>query len=142
VDDVNRHQRAAGSGRWRLHEASFLAEPGSVANVRRFVSESLGDSNLDLRDEILLVVSELASNALRHAEGRSYAVGVQQIRGGVRVTVTDRGGGLPAPREPETADLAGRGLRIVDAFSTSWGVHRISGGRGKSVWSEVLHPGS
>ena len=131
---------SARSARGPLREASFLAEPGSVADARRFVSDSIGDSDAELRDRILLVVSELASNALRHAGGGTYAVGIQQVPGGVRITVTDRGAGLPAPREPEVADLTGRGLRIVDAFSAAWGVEPVGGGPGKAVWSEVLRP--
>ena len=125
----------AGASAW------FAAEPGSVADARRVVAASLDGAYPGLEATVLLVVSELATNALRHGGTGPYLVGVEGVARGVRVTVTDDGAGHPALRDPGAADLTGRGLRIVEAFSDSWGVFRFSGSPGKAVWSEVLLPG-
>ena len=121
--------------------AWFPADPASVADVRQFVVASLDGAYPALQDTVLLVASELATNALRYGGTGPYLVGVEEVARGVRVTVTDDGSGHPALLDPATTDLTGRGLRIVDAFSDSWGVSRFAGTSGKAVWSEVCLPG-
>jgi anti-sigma regulatory factor (Ser/Thr protein kinase) len=84
------------------------------------------------------MVSELATNALRHAE-TPFSVRVEQVPGTVRVEVADGGEGQPAVRSPEPSEPSGRGLRIVESLSESWGVTAASGA-GKTVWFTVAVP--
>lgn len=73
-----------------------------------------------------LVISELISNALRHATplpGNSVRVSWDLSAGSVTVAVSD-GGAETVPRvnEPTGSSLGGRGLGIVDRLSTRWGI--------------------
>lgn len=73
-----------------------------------------------------LVLSELISNALRHASplpGRTVKVSWRLRHDSVEIAVSD-GGGLTMPRvnEPSNWSLGGRGLGIVARLSLRWGV--------------------
>jgi anti-sigma regulatory factor (Ser/Thr protein kinase) len=73
-----------------------------------------------------LVISELISNALRHATplpGNSVRVSWDLREGSVTVAVSDGGAGtVPRVHRPAGSSLGGRGLGIVDRLSTQWGV--------------------
>src|SRR5687768_6979405 len=73
--------------------------------------------------ELALVVSELVTNAVAHGQGEiSLAVHVEGDR--VLCEVVDEGGGFEREvRERGPDDVSGRGLHIVDALSSRWGVH-------------------
>ncbi|MFB7326400.1 MULTISPECIES: ATP-binding protein [unclassified Streptomyces] len=109
----------------------------AARDARAVVGMVLAVWHLDrLREDATLVVTELAANAARHARG---AV--------VRLTMTRTGsesgacGGHgqeqgPSPaREGEPLAESGRGLRLVDAMSTRWGVIPLNSD--KQVWAEV-----
>jgi len=86
-----------------------------------------------------LVTSELLSNALRHGTplaGSGLRVTWCLEAGSVRVSVSDGGAQtLPELGEPNPSTTGGRGLRIVDRLSRSWGTR--SDGEGTTVWAEV-----
>ncbi|GAA1881094.1 ATP-binding protein [Streptantibioticus ferralitis] len=110
----------------------------SVPAAREFARRALRHWNIVSRaDDILLCVSELATNALLHGvpPGRGYQVSLGLSGDGVlRVEVDDSGDG--DPRIPDTAaeDESGRGLRLVAALADKWGVgERVPG---KFVWCE------
>ncbi|WP_299537937.1 ATP-binding protein [uncultured Streptomyces sp.] len=113
----------------------------SVAGAREFVRTAVLEWGFAARlDDVLLCVSELATNALLHGvpPGRGYLVRVEPSAGmrGLRVEVHDSGGGLPAVRVPEGE--GGRGLLLVEAFADRWGVSgRVPG---KTVWCEFDRP--
>jgi len=73
-----------------------------------------------------LVLSELISNALRHATplpGRTVKVSWQLRQDSVEVAVSDGGGQtVPMVNQPSNWSLGGRGLGIVDRLSLRWGV--------------------
>ena len=115
---------------------------GAVAAVRHHMRRILTDWNLaqDLTEDVLLVASELLTNAIVHALppatlslSRSE---VDRCRA-VRVEVTDMGpvspAGLPAPGVDP--DEHGRGVGIVTALATRCGVHVHPGGT--SRWAEL-----
>ena len=80
----------------------------------------------DTREDLLLVVSELVTNAVVH--------GAEPIR----VEVTDGAAGVSPhgnPRPPTSAE-AGRGLSVVTRLALAWG-WRASPGAGKTVWAEL-----
>ena len=82
-----------------------------------------------------LVISELATNAVLHAE-TPFTVTLTRRNGTVTIAVQDLSPvlmpvGPPTPDHPTRPN--GRGLEIVQALSTAWGV--IPDGHGKSVWA-------
>jgi anti-sigma regulatory factor (Ser/Thr protein kinase) len=78
-----------------------------------------------------LVLSELISNALRHATplpGRTVKVSWMLRQDSVEVAVSDGGGQtVPMVNQPSNWSLGGRGLGIVDRISLRWGV-RVGAG--------------
>jgi len=116
----------------------------SVAQVRRTLVEDLEtrDVPVDVVDEAEIVVSELVSNAIRHA--RPLADGNLRVHwkvkaGVVEVEVTDGGSDStprPAPRTVWAA--SGRGLRIVRSLAHEWGVSEDR--HGTTVWASVGGP--
>jgi anti-sigma B factor antagonist len=87
-----------------------------------------------------LVISELLSNALRHAgplPGSGLRVGWDLDGDSVRVSVSDGGGSTrPELGEPTPTTTGGRGLRIVAQLSRRWGT--LCDDEGTTVWAEVL----
>ena len=90
---------------------SFPAYAPSVPDVRRYVTEALGDLPADMREIAGLLVSELATNAVRHAGGQ-FGVQVQYTpeSGLVWIGVTDTGPGDPVLQTPPVTAERGRGL--------------------------------
>jgi serine/threonine-protein kinase RsbW len=116
----------------------------SAVDVRRAVVFELRrlKVNPTLVDETEIVLSELVSNAVRHAKPLpDGTIRVNwTVRGGVvEVEVSDGGGPTaprPAPRSLWSAN--GRGLRIVRSLAHEWGVLEDSGGR--TVWVSLGGP--
>lgn len=100
---------SVGTARWRL--TTDLRQAGVY-------SAAVGDA--------VLVVSELLSNAIRHARplpGAMLEVTWNLDGGAVEITVSDGGGVTrPQPAIPSLSSLGGRGLAIVEYLSCSWGV--------------------
>jgi CheY-like chemotaxis protein len=120
-----------------LHEggADVAADPRGPGHARRFIEELLGawDCRESL-DVVRLLASEVVANAVVHA-GSDVKVAVQLRSDAVRVAVTDRDPTVPAMRSPDVTEESGRGLALVDALSSVWGIDPIPGG--KHVWFEV-----
>jgi anti-sigma regulatory factor (Ser/Thr protein kinase) len=125
-------------------ESSVLLLPFTASSVgvarRRLVSDLLGAGMCaSAVTDAALVISELMSNALRHAAplpGSSIRVSWHLDAGSVQVSVSDGG----APTRPELGQptqfhTGGRGLRIVQRLSRRWGT--LSDAEGTTVWAEV-----
>lgn len=85
-------------------------------------------------DDGVLTVTELVTNAVNAGSG-SIVVEVDLHRDHLIVAVTDGAPGLPEVQALSALSTHGRGLRIVDALSRSWGTdHQASG---KRVWAEL-----
>jgi anti-sigma regulatory factor (Ser/Thr protein kinase) len=111
---------------------SFAHAPESVPAARRFTAEALPGAGEEVLATIQLLVSELASNSIRHTNcGFDLTLIVDGDE--IRVEATDRGAGEPQMRSSGPTDPRGRGLQIVDMFATTWGVERLRG-RGKTIW--------
>jgi anti-sigma regulatory factor (Ser/Thr protein kinase) len=110
---------------------SFPAELGSVKAARHFARAALSDVPPAAADAVELLVSELATNSIKHAD-TAFELVVELSASEVIVEVTDNGPGEPSPRDPAPTDPSGRGLRIVDLMSDKWGVRRA--GQTKTVW--------
>ncbi|AZM54641.1 ATP-binding protein [Streptomyces sp. WAC 01529] len=120
----------------------------AVGCARQFTRKTLGQWNLDERfDDIALVVSELVTNALRHAlpadtprEQLDPPVRLHMMRWSSRLVCAVRD---PSDESPVTRDTdddfsaeSGRGLFLVESFSDGWGWHPLAGTlRGKVVWA-------
>jgi anti-sigma regulatory factor (Ser/Thr protein kinase) len=115
-----------------LVDAVLPCDRASPAAARHLVDASLHDRGLDdVRDEASLLVSEVVTNAVRHA-GSGVAVHVDLVDETVRVTVTDHGPGWPQRRE---ATVGGWGLNLVQTIATRWGAFAATDG--KTVWFEL-----
>lgn len=118
----------------------LLPVPASVRTARQFVRTvcaSLGETSLEVA---VLLTSELVTNAVLHAR-TSITVGVACTSGGARVSVTDDAGTRPVVRSPTRDRESGRGMVLVDALATSWGVHDRP--CGKTVWFALdRYPGA
>lgn len=114
-------------------------ELSSVSRARRFVREKLAEWRIDgLLDDALLVVSELAANALTHARS-SYRVRLAATVRALRIEVDDTGSGTPEPQPLTIDEEHGRGLHLVGAMAASWGMEAAADG-GKRVWAELALP--
>ncbi|MEU1009598.1 ATP-binding protein [Streptomyces sp. NPDC005890] len=91
-------------------------------------------------EDVLLVVSELVTNACLHAEGPDE-LRLACDNKVIRLEVSDRGAGQPAPRTPHRAGRpGGHGMFIVQRLCLDWGVLRAPGTPGKTVWAELGAP--
>ncbi|MGH2894930.1 MAG: ATP-binding protein [Solirubrobacteraceae bacterium] len=111
---------------------TFPAIPQSVHAARRFATDTLSGSPVSMLEAVELMVSELATNCIRH-ERTSFHITILGSTREIRVEVTDSGSGTPTMRSPGPDEPSGRGLQIVDMLSDTWGVEpeRPSG---KTVW--------
>lgn len=116
--------------------------PSSVHSARSFTTGSLTGWGLgELVENMELVVSELATNALRHGlrltEPRCQRpVHMSLVRRGPLVTCafTDPGSSVPVLRYPGPLDAGGLGLHIVESLSHRWGWSALAP-YGKIVWA-------
>jgi DNA-binding NarL/FixJ family response regulator len=111
----------------------------SVRLARRFVAERLAEWGLEsIRDDALLVTSELAANAITHAES-ACRLRVSLTPTTLRIDVVDTGSGTPEPQPPSATEEHGRGLHLVAAVTTAWGLEMVPDD-GKVVWAELARP--
>ncbi|MFE7463728.1 ATP-binding protein [Streptomyces sp. NPDC057499] len=127
----------------------LASEPQSVCHARDFVREVIGrrapDASGQHIDVVVLVTSELVTNAYRYGTepGDLIRVAIDAGRGRTRVEVHDPVRRMPRHRfmsdDRNHERTRGRGLVILDALCpTRWGfgVRPL----GKFVWAEVLRP--
>jgi CheY-like chemotaxis protein len=108
----------------------------SVRDARTFVGARLAEWGLEaLLDDAFIVVSELAANAITHADS-SYRVRLALSEAALRIEVRDGGSGTPEPQPLSMTEEHGRGLLMVAALSGSWGIEE-SGDKHKVVWADL-----
>jgi anti-sigma regulatory factor (Ser/Thr protein kinase) len=94
-----------------------------------------------VRDDVLLLMTELVTNAVRHADGgpdRMMRVELRQRPGAVRVAVCDEGPGFVAEVKAFCSDdIGGWGLLLVDRIADRWAV--TSTETGTCVWFEIRY---
>lgn len=121
------------------------ATPKAAHFARSLVSHALRAWELDyVADEARSIVSELVTNAvevgpgpMRDPSGLALVAVQVRVQGGALVIeVWDRHPKLPAPRTAGDDDENGRGLHLVEAFSSRWGVWEAESG-GKIVWADI-----
>ncbi|MER5739108.1 ATP-binding protein [Streptomyces sp. NPDC002262] len=120
----------------------------AVRGARKFTSATLDSWDLgDRFDDVALVVSELVTNALRHAapegspdEPQGPPVRLHLMRWASRLVCAVRDPSRQSPEarggEEDFSAESGRGLFLVESFSDSWGWHPLAGTlQGKVVWA-------
>ncbi|GAA2531734.1 ATP-binding protein [Winogradskya humida] len=122
-------------------QARLQPLPASVRAARELVSRACLAWNLPgLLQDALLVVSELAANAVEHA-CTDFVVTLSRTGTMLHVAVRDGISWFPRPRHPVSVDplavleYRGRGLRLVHHVATGWGAMPTLGG--KVVWASV-----
>lgn len=133
--------------RWASFPGSGARAPGLSASrlcsAREFTMSTLRQWSVAERcDDIVIVVSELLTNALLHAlpaAGNSSAewpvqLGLLQPGHCVMCAVADPSRVAPVPRKPGCFGETSRGLHIVAALSDQWG-YIISAEKGKVIWA-------
>jgi Histidine kinase-like ATPase domain len=140
---------AAAGGSWPLgYRSPRVAtrtpglDAGSLRAARDFTAATLLRWGVDeRRDDIVVVVSELLTNALRHAcpaaatwPRRPVRLGLLQPGPAVLCAVSDPSDQVPVPRESGWCDETGRGLHVVEALSDGWGCTAPTR-LGKVVWA-------
>ncbi|MFS4096108.1 ATP-binding protein [Streptomyces sp. AF1A] len=133
----------------QVRRLGLQGESGVVPLARDFTRQALyawgwlpaaGADQRAAAEDVLLVVSELVTNACLHAEGPDELVLACDNKV-IRLEVSDRGTGQPAPRTPHRAGRpGGHGMFIVQRLCLDWGVVRAPGRPGKTVWAELGAP--
>ena len=117
-----------------MHKTRFEPDPDSAKAARDFVRTCLsGATGLDL-DMILLLTTELATNAIFHTQ-LTFEVSVELSESCARVSVDDRNAVLPAYTPVDGTDTCGRGLPMVEAAADRWGIEPTA--LGKRAWFEM-----
>jgi hypothetical protein len=123
------HVRPLGrTGAWR----AFLAHREAPRLARHFLTETLQRWEIgELAGDAALVVTELATNAVVHADS-SFTVALAMLEGGVRISVSDT---MPMPEGATLPADPGHGLGVIAAVSRVWGIRPTA--EGKVVWAEL-----
>lgn len=110
------------------------AGPAAARGVVRALLPSWGLKGLV--DPAELVVSELVTNAYRHAPGiPTFVLEVTRRTHGLTVSVADESDVRPVVRALDRDQPSGRGMRVIEAVAVAWGVEDVHGG--KRVWVDL-----
>jgi anti-sigma regulatory factor (Ser/Thr protein kinase) len=132
-----------------LTRVRMVAQPASVPAARRFVDDALTTwGRADLVDDVGLSVTELATNATLHSRSAYFDIELRAAPDAVRVSVFD--GGTASghsiasridrahsgriERDPDAESMTGRGLFIVSALASSWGIDDLPDGT--RIWAD------
>jgi anti-sigma regulatory factor (Ser/Thr protein kinase) len=127
-----------------VSEHSFALPPASTspreARVRA-ARELEGWGDPDTRDVVLLLISELVTNAVVHARSTVTIDLAVTDDGPVHVNVHDESTVRPTARRHQSDRPGGRGMHLLESMAARWGVEESR--TGKSIWFEVdrLQPG-
>ncbi|MFJ3221274.1 ATP-binding protein [Kitasatospora sp. NPDC086801] len=150
---IDSDRRATGSGRSpsdsdRTRRLVLDGSEGAVRRSRDFSREALlawhwlpavGAGRLAVAEDVLLMVSELVTNACLYAPGGPRELRLSWDGARLRVEVSDASPVPPRLRPfADPGRPGGHGLRVVDRLARDWGC--LPEGEGKLVWLEVASP--
>ncbi|MFI6448222.1 SpoIIE family protein phosphatase [Kitasatospora sp. NPDC050543] len=126
----------------RMIQHLHQADPEGLVETRTMIRQALAAwGAAALSTDIELAADELLTNALVHTDGGAKLtvelLGRPTRR--IHLEIQDRSSEWPHRRMPGETATSGRGLLLVDALATSWGVEPR--GTGKSIWCEFALPG-
>lgn len=119
-------------------EVPLPSRPESAATARRLAQVVVlrqWGLTPKMTEDVVLLVSELVGNAVRHTGARVFGLRMRRRRGWIRIEVRDPSRGLPCLMPVQETDISGRGLFLVDKLSDRWGVDLLP--RGKTTWFEM-----
>jgi anti-sigma regulatory factor (Ser/Thr protein kinase) len=116
--------------------AQFTGEPGCIAEARRLAVRFLSELEAEwcaefgahTRDDVLLVVSELVTNAERHSHG-PYVLELEGTDRSLGITVYDSSSTLPRRFERDPTRLGGHGMEMVHALCDRLTAERVPVGK-------------
>lgn len=118
--------------------ADLPATPDGPGLARTIVADTLARWGLtELREDAVLITSELVTNAAQHAPGSdTFRLEVTRRAGGVRISLADGNALFPAVQQLDADRPSGRGMRIVESLAARWGTEKHHDG-GKRVWVDL-----
>jgi anti-sigma regulatory factor (Ser/Thr protein kinase) len=119
-------------------EVTLPDGPEGASFARRAMGRAAELWRLDreMTETALLLVSELATNAIRHGTP-PVRLSLRLDRDRLRVEVTDSSPALPELSQPGPDQISGRGLQIVQQLAATWGASSSPRKLGKTVWFEL-----
>ena len=132
-----------GARPWRRLLMTLPASSESVRTGRHVTRVVLSAWRLScLEENAVLVVSELLTNAVRHARDTdAIELDLHATRAWLRIEIQDRDRQWPRPRVLNELSESGFGFILIDALAAKWGVRETE--TGKAVWAELdIQPGS
>ncbi len=116
--------------------------PGAAAAARRALVAADGSLPTPVREDLLLLVTELVTNAVRHADvgpEQSLDLELRLAPGHVRVEVADPGEGFDPDQAPRglggPGGAGGWGLHLIKQIADDWGIRPTD--PGTAVWFEL-----
>ncbi|GHD16392.1 hypothetical protein GCM10010313_44620 [Streptomyces violarus] len=115
----------------------FEAAPAEVRLLRRAAARQLCSWGVQRAvDEAGLLVTELATNVVKHVGEGTSATLILEWRGELlRLEVHDKSRSMPSLRAPSCDEECGRGLHLLAAMAVDWGTMLTAAG--KAVWCEI-----
>jgi anti-sigma regulatory factor (Ser/Thr protein kinase) len=108
----------------------------SPAEARRLMRRFAADNEVDDLSMVLLVVSELVTNAVVHgAEPIEMCASVEDGTLRIEVSDSDPDTSIVVPPIQAPDQVGGRGLSIIGSVTRQWGA--VANGTGKVVWAEL-----
>ena len=133
---VPRSAPAAAGGAPAIPERLELeCDHGAARQARRWIGERLAGWDADRVDVAQLLVSELTTNAVLHAQ-TSITLSAEVAPGRARVRVADRSPAMPVIKRYGNDAETGRGFHLVATMADAWGVEVLADG-GKAVWFDL-----
>ena len=125
--------------RRRIVSRVFASVAASAPMVRSWTRDHLQRLGVgsDVTDRVELLVSEVATNAVRHTTSPRFIVQLD-VDSEVQASVRDDDPGHPQVRHPRPWDNGGRGMHRVEALADAWGTRAER--QGKWVWFRVERP--
>jgi serine/threonine-protein kinase RsbW len=126
-----------GEGTGRCLRLALPPDVPTVRLARQATRDALAAWQLShLEEAAVLLVSELVTNAVRHARDTG-AIGLEltSVAPWLRVEVQDGDPSWRLRRSPADGDEGGFGFVLVDSVAGRWGIRRVSAG--KAVWAEL-----
>jgi len=139
TESAHREDRGgASTADWPRFALALEPDYDAAGRAREALEQLDGQVEEDVLDDMRLLVTELVTNSVRHADAAPEApvrLEVSVHEDCVRVTVEDGGSGFrPERRTPDSPQEGGWGLHLVEQVSDRWGVR---GGARTRVWFEV-----
>ncbi|MET9361580.1 ATP-binding protein [Streptomyces sp. NPDC006632] len=134
------------AGRSQIRRLALFGVKGVVTRCRDFAADALDDwgwtstadaADAERVDDVLLLVSEVVTNACLHAGGPRELV-LRHADGRLRAEVSDSSHAVPTRRPHVPSMPGGHGLMMLDRLAGSWG--SVPSAAGKTVWLEMALP--